>query len=160
MKVGINSGMRNNNMKHTVAILSIITSVILLSGGVWAEQYREGKVYVTRPSSPQPALERSSMGTSRDDESIIDKKDPVVVKRAQEKAIEDSRVRRDREIRAVIVRRADESEDKVERRTINPIPAATLDSEDSPRTSPRRSKVDFIDKDKDGYDDRRNVSDM
>jgi hypothetical protein len=160
MKVGINSGKRKNNMKLTVAIISILTTSVLFAGALWAEQYREGKVYVTRTGSPQPALERSSMGTSRDDERIIDAKDPVVVKRAQEQAAEESRVRRDRENRTAVVRREEESEERIDRRTVNFIPAATRDSENSSRTSPRRTKVDFIDKDKDGYDDRRNVSDM
>ena len=146
-------------MKLTVIILSIFTSIILFAHGVQAERYREGKVYVTRPSSSQPALERSSMGASRDDERIVDENDPVVIKKEREKEIVERRARLTRDDQTVVVRR-DESEDRIDRGTISPEPLAAREDDSSSRTSPRRTKDNFIDKNKDGYNDKRNVHDM
>jgi hypothetical protein len=161
MKVGINSGKRKNNMKHCIGIISISISVVLLSIGVCAEQYREGRVYHTRLGTPQPALERPTLGTSRDDERIVDENDPSVLKRERASVVDKTLDRTKRVVSKVRVNRDVESEERTERNPGSSELKGPRNTANTSRTSPRRTKVDFIDKDKDGYDDRRDdVRDM
>lgn len=161
MKVGINSGKRKNNMKHSMGLISISISVVLLSIGVCAETYREGKVYRTRLGTPQPALERPTLGTSRDDERIVDEDDPASLKRDRASVVEKSIKRTMRVVQDTRDTRDVESEERTERGTGSSEPKGPRNTANTSRTSPRRTKVDFIDKDKDGYDDRRDdVRDM
>jgi len=147
-----------NTMKRAMNYVYVWCMFVLICGVLSATQtYREGKVYQTRSSIPEPAVEPAILRSSSEDKIVVNENPEARAKPVEDKT-------NDRKTAAERVRRTvkTEEENSVEKQN-------TLTSRKNLRSTrssasrvkgERRDKIDFVDNDNDGYDDRKNVNDL
>jgi len=133
------------NLKHFILFLIVIP--VAVAYNVTAKEFKEGQLYHTSLGFPQLATQKSSIEISK-------------TKQETTKNSLNSNVRKLKSFRQKkeFLNNAEKDSDKKKRKT--KIKSTFLKQKKDVRKIKRRKKVDFKDKNGDGYDDRHKANDL
>ncbi len=136
-----------NNLKHFILFLFVIATAFAYN--LTAKEFKEGQLYRTNLGPPQRAMEKPAIESL---EKALEKPEESV----------NSRYRKDNtffEKRHLLNANKVNSKEKKDRNKTK-IKSSSLKQKRDSRKKAKHSKIDFKDKNGDGYDDRHKANDL